>query len=76
MTAPRRDSRSMLERARELRRLSPYEIHERPTDALAAISMLLDVAESALAVERGDRRREPDLSEALSRLVAPYVTQR
>lgn len=49
MTTPAVDGRTWLERARELARMSPFEIHENPRRALDVIRAMLPVAEAAIA---------------------------
>lgn len=52
MTAPKRDGRPMLERARECAKLWGYEAHDRSDEVADALRAVMPVVEAAIEAER------------------------
>lgn len=73
MTAPIVDGRSMLERARELRRLGGIDAHERSGEIADALDAVMVVVELAITAQ-GDSRASAPLTAAIRNLCAPMRT--
>jgi hypothetical protein len=71
MTKPKRDGRSPLERARELRKLSGYKAHERSSEVASALNSAMIVVEAALRWSENNERGALDLNLALVSMQRP-----
>lgn len=75
MTAPKRDGRPPIERARELVKLAPYPFHERSSEGLTALVFAMRVVEAAERYTGGDFRALPELRDAVAAMRVGYVTR-
>lgn len=74
MSKPSNDGRSMLERGRELRKLSGYPAHDRSGEVVEALDAAMNVVEAAVRWHQDPQRGFADLAIAVLAMKRPVRT--